>query len=221
MARPTYPRAGEPRPAALPPETRTVGQLVAETIQFYGAHFWAVLPLGLVFAAVDVIGFGRSLVVQTVVLWVFAPIFAAAFIYASGLVAGEQPPRRAAVTAWSVGVLVFLPFPILVRLFVLPGVVWFAFVGLAVPAAALERLDVRAAIRRGIRLSRADLVHAVAGLSTLAIVYGMSKYTLLLLLHTQGNQTQRVAVVVADLVLSPLLFIGSALLYIDQSARVQ
>jgi hypothetical protein len=41
------------------------------------------------------------------------------------------------------------------------------------------------------------------------------------LLHTQGNQTERVAVVLADLVLSPLLFIGAALLYVDQAARVE
>ena len=34
-------------PTALPPEERTVGQVVAETIRFYGAHFWRALPLGL------------------------------------------------------------------------------------------------------------------------------------------------------------------------------
>src|ERR1035437_6991542 len=39
MARPTYPRASEPLPAALPPAERTVGQLVAESIRFYGDHF--------------------------------------------------------------------------------------------------------------------------------------------------------------------------------------
>ncbi len=45
--------------------------------------------------------------------------------------------------------------------------------------------------------------------------------TLLILLHTQGNQAQAVALVLADLVLSPLLFIGAALLYLDQAARVK
>ena len=46
---PTIPSApmAEPRPAALPPAERTVGQLVAESIRFYGEHFWRVLPLGL------------------------------------------------------------------------------------------------------------------------------------------------------------------------------
>ena len=34
-------------PPPLPPEDRTVGQLVAETIRLYGRRFWASLPLGL------------------------------------------------------------------------------------------------------------------------------------------------------------------------------
>ena len=87
----------ESRPAALPPAQRTVGQLIAESIRLYGARFWTVLPLGL--------------------------------------------------------------------------------------------------------------------------VYGVSRAFLLVLLHTQGSQTQAVALVLADLVLSPLLFVGAALLYVDQAAR--
>ena len=221
MARLSYPRAGQPLPAALPPATRTVGQLIAETIRLYGGRFWAVLPLGAVFCAIDVASFDRSILVQTLILWAFAPAFAAAFVYASGIAAGERPPRGAALTAFRVGLLVFVPFPVLVRIFVLPGIVWFALVGLAVPAAALERLGFLAALRRGFRLSRADLVHAIAGLATLVLVYGLSKYALLLLLHTQGDQTQRIAAGVADFVLSPLLFLGSALLYVDQAARVE
>ena len=35
------------------PETRTVGQLVADTIRLYGERFWRVLPLGLSVAVVD------------------------------------------------------------------------------------------------------------------------------------------------------------------------
>ena len=39
------------------------------------------------------------------------------------------------------------------------------------------------------------------------------------LLHTQGDQAQKAAIVLADIVLSPLLYIGGALLYLDQAAR--
>jgi hypothetical protein len=207
----------EPRPAALPPAERTVGQLVAESIRFYGSHFWAVLPLGLPFVVVDLVGIGQSVDVQTLLLWACAPLFCAAYVRACRLVLDEPPT----VAAFLVALLVFLPFPILVRLYVLPGVAWFGLFGLAVPAAVRERLPVRAALRRGLRLGRVDLAHAVGGLATLALVYGVSRGTLLILLHTQGNQTERVAVVLADLVLSPLLFVGSALLYVDQAARVE
>jgi hypothetical protein len=41
------------------------------------------------------------------------------------------------------------------------------------------------------------------------------------LLRGSGDQTERVAVILADLVISPLLFLGAALLYFDQAARVR
>jgi hypothetical protein len=221
MARPTYPRAGEPRPAALPPAERTVGQLVAESIRFYGARFWAVLPLGLSFVLLDGVSFHRSVAVQTLLLWACGPVLTAAYVRACMLLAPQPVPRRVLVSAFVAGLLVFLPFPLLYRLYVLPGIALFGLVGLAVPAAVNERLGVRAALRRGWTLGRADPVHAIGGIATLAIVYGVCRYALLVLLHTQGNQAEAVAVVLADLVLTPLLFVGAALLYVDQSARVE
>ena len=217
----SYPRAGEPRPAALPPRQRTVGQLIAESIRLYGARFWATIPLGLPFVGLDVASFGHSVGVQTLLLWAFGPLLTAAYVYACMLTAAERAPRRVLVSAYLTGLIVFVPFPVLLRLYVLPGLALFGLVGLAVPAAVVERLGVRAALRRGWQLGRADVVHAIGGMATLALVYGVSRYALLVLLHTQGSQAQNVAVVLADLVLSPLLFIGATLLYVDQAARVQ
>lgn len=205
------------RPAALPPAERTVGQLIAESIRFYGARFWAVLALGIPFMAVDIAGIGRSVDTQTILLWAFSPLFCAAYVRASQLVTGGRPTRATLVAAF----VLFLPFPILLRLYILPGVVWFGAFGLAVPAAVAEGLGVRAALSRGRGLGRADLAHAVGGIAALALVYGVSRAFLLVLLHTQGNQAQAVALVLADLVLSPLLFVGAALLYVDQAARVK
>jgi hypothetical protein len=205
------------RPAALPPAERTVGQLIAESIRFYGDRFWKVLPLGIPFMVTDVAGIGHGVATQTLLLWVCSPLFCAAYVRASQLVTGGRPTW----TAFFVALLVFLPFPALVRLYVLPGAAWFGLVGLAVPAAVMERLGLRAALSRGLALGRADLVHAVGGVAALALVYGVSRFFLLILLHTQGDQAQRVALVLADFVLSPLLFVGAALLYLDQSARVK
>ncbi len=216
----SYPRAGEPRPAALPPGQRTVGQLIAESIRVYGARFWATIPLGLPFVGLDVASFGHSVRVQTLLLWAFGPLLTAAYVYACALTAAERPTWRALASAYLTGLIVFVPFPVLLRLYVLPGLALFGLLGLAVPAAVYEQLGVREALRRGRQLGRADVVHAIGGMATLALVYGVSRYALLVLLHTQGSQAQNVAVVLADLVLSPLLFIGATLLYLDQAARV-
>jgi hypothetical protein len=207
----------EPRPAALPPAERTIGQLVAESIRFYGDHFWQVLPLGLVLVALDTASLHHTVLVQTLILWAFAPVFSAAYVRAASLV--QEKPW--AWPAFGAALLVFMPFPVLVRLYLLPGLVWLALFGLSVPAAVSEGLGVRSALRRGWQLARADLVHAIAGLVTLALVYFVTRYALLVLIHGFGDQSQTAAGILADLVLSPLLFIGGALLYVDQAARVE
>jgi len=193
-----------------------VGQVVAEAIRAYGDHFWKILPLGLAVVGVDAATLHRTVGVQTLILWAFAPVFAAAYVRAATVVRDEPWSWPA---FWA-GVVVYLPFPVLLRLYVLPGVVWFALLGLAVPAAVAERLGVLGALRRGWQLARADLVHAVAGLVTLGVVYFLCRYVLLVLIHGFGGQGQVVAAMIADLVLAPLVFVGAALLYEDQAARV-
>lgn len=207
----------ESRPAALPPATRTVGQLVAESIRFYGDHFWPVLVLGLPFLAIDLTSLDLSVTEQTLTAWALGPLVCAAYVRACALADGTSWSW----TAYAVALVVYLPFPVLLRLYLLPGIVWFAVFGLAVPAAVTEELEFRAALRRGLALGRVDLVHAIGGLATLCIVYGVCRFALLVLLHTQGDQAQKIAIVLADVVLSPILYVGGALLYVDQAARVR
>jgi hypothetical protein len=207
----------ESRPAALPPATRTVGQLVAESIRFYGERFWPCLILGVPFLAIDLISLGLSVTAQTLAAWALGPLVCAAYVRACTLLAEEDWSW----TAYAVALVVYIPFPVLLRIYLLPGIFWFAVFGLAVPAVVFERLGFRAALRRGFALGRADLVHALGGLATLCIVYGVCRFALLVLLHTQGDQAQKIAIVISDVVLSPLLYIGGAFLYVDQAARVR
>jgi len=210
----------KPLPPPLPPAERTAGQVVAEAIRLYGSRFWACLVLGLPIAVITQVSAGFSLTVQTLILWAAAPFLTAAYVRAIVIAAPAPLPRRWLIRAFAVGLLVFLPVPALVRLYVLPAIAWLALFGLAVPATAHERLGFRDALARGRRLAAADFVHALGSLCALAIVYFITRIMLLLLLHGQADAAIRTAAFLADLVLSPLVFLGAALLYVDQAARV-
>ena len=146
-----------------------------------------------------------------------------------------DPPllRERLARGFAVGVAAFAVIPLLLFAFVVPGVVWLAlvgllfpipwlaFVGLAVPVALVEGAGFSASFRRAVELARAGYVHAVGSLFTLVVVFFLSRTVLVLLLQGQGDQTQRVAVFLADLALAPVLFVGGALLYIDQTARLE
>jgi hypothetical protein len=207
-------------PPPLPPETRTVGQLVAETLKLYGDNLWASLALGVSLMVINQITAGRETLTQALVLAAASPLMAASFTGASAIVGGVRPRTRDVVRAVVVGSIVFAPAAFLSLLFILPAVAWLALVGLVVPVLVLERTSVRDAFRRAIELARADYAHAVGSLATLAIVFGLVRLMLVLLLRDLGDSGERAALGLGDLVLSPLLFLGGALLYVDQAARV-
>jgi hypothetical protein len=207
-------------PAPLPPETRTVGQLVAETLKLYGDNFWSSLLLGLSLLVINQVSAGRDTVLQAMILAAGAPLMAASFTGASAIVGRTRPSAAEAARAIAVGALVFVPSAFLALLYVLPAVAWLALVGLVVPVLVIERRGTAAGLRRAVELGRADYVHALGSLATLVILFGLVKLTLALLLRDLGDSGERAALGLADLVMSPLLFLGAALLYVDQAARV-
>jgi hypothetical protein len=211
----------EPLPPPLPPETRTVGQLVAETLKLYGDNLWTSLPLGLSLTIINQITAGRETLVQALVLAAGAPLMAASFTGASAIVGGVRPSGTDVARAIVVGSIVFAPAAFLSLLFILPAVAWLALVGLVVPVLVVERPPLAVAFRRAFELGRADYVHALGSLATLAILFGLVRLMLVLLLRDLGDAGERAALGLGDLVLSPLLFLGGALLYVDQAARVR
>ncbi len=213
--------AAQPRPAALPPAERTVGQLVAESVRFYGERFWATLALGVPAAAIAVLFANVSR--RTSVL--LAPtlsgaLLSATFLAACVLVLGARPSRSRLAVAWLAGWLVFAPVPYLVLAFVVPGLLWLAALGLVVPVLAVEDLPLRRAPGRAWRLARADYLHAVGSLATLAIVVFLRQAVLAFVLRGFGGAAVSTAFFLASVVVSPLLFVGAALLYEDQRARL-
>jgi hypothetical protein len=212
----------EPRPVALPPAERTIGQLVGESIRFYGEHFWPCLALGLAPAVLAVVIANVSRTAAIVLSpTLFGALLSAAYVGASVLVLERLPSRSQLVVAWLVGWLVFAPVPFLVLGFVIPGLAWLAAFGLVVPVLVVEDLPVRAALARAWQLARADYVHAIGSLGTLAIVVFLTQAVLAFTLRNFGGAGVSVAFFLASVTVSPLLLIGAALLYIDQAARVK
>lgn len=210
-----------PLPPPLPPETRTVGQLIAETIKLDGRHFVRALPLGILVGVLNQVTAGARREVVGAILVAAAPLFSAAYAYASQLATDTRAPRRSWLVAVVSGSLVFVPAALLFPWFALAGVLWLALAGLAVPAAIVEGGSIGPSLRRGLALGRADYVHAAGSLAALVILFYLARWGLALLLESQADNTVRTAILLADIVLSPLLFLGGALLYVDQDARLR
>jgi hypothetical protein len=210
-----------PVETSVDPANRTVGQLVAETIRLYKSRFFASLPLGIAVAVSDQLAIGSNREAQSVLLVAAAPLFTLAYIRGCVIASGARPSLRTAWSAFVVGVVIFLPVGLLVWLYVLPALAWLALVGLSVPVALFEGLRFRAAMRRASQLATADFIHVLGGLATLVLVYAVSRTALVILLSGQAGTAARTALFLADLAISPVLFLGSALLYFDQKARLE
>ena len=206
-----------PLPPPLPPAERTVGQVVAEAIRLYGRRFSASLLVGVGPAAVGAAGTLLDLrPLHTVVPG--GILLGASYVLAVRI--ATDAPGAPWATALLAAALVFVPFAVLLRFLILPGILWLALVALAVPAIAVERLGLLAGFRRGLQLARADFVHALGGFAALWLVVFLTQGVLAFVLRDQADQAQQTAILLATLVVSPVFFLGAALLYADQAARV-
>ena len=215
-------RPREPRPPALPPETRTVGQLVAESLQLYRRNFWPSLALGLPIAVIDTTMpefHGHAQLVYACIAG--AVLITLAYIGGCAIAAGKRPSRRDFFVAYGLGVAIFVPFPLLAIGLILPGAAWLALVGLSVPAVLDRQLGAKDAVRRGLQLAKVDYAHALGSIATLGITYFLTRLSLLFLLHGGSEAGARTAAFLADVVISPVLFLGAGLLYFDQAARLE
>ena len=220
MARPRYPKKDEPLPPPLPPEARTVGQVVAEAIALYRSKFAWALALGLPVALADQVLSTGSIVARIALLAAASPAFSLAYAGACAIRQDEVPPLRTWLVAVVVGVVTFLPAAFFFGWFVIVAILWLGLAGHAVPAVMAERLGLLGAFRRTFELGRADYVHAAGSFAALAILFGLTRSALGFLLRSQADATVRTAIFLADVVLSPLLFLGAALVYVDLVARV-
>lgn len=195
-------------------------------MRLYGRRFWAALGIGLPLTVLVILlaGLAEKDVHRTVRLVAFivagSVVTSVCFVFANRI-AVDRPPSGSSLVAVVAGTLVFLPMPVLVALFYLPGLIWFAFLGFAVPAALFEARGLSGSFRRAIELARADYGHALGSLAAVTLVALISAGVLSYLLVQFGDQAQGVAAFIAIFLISPLVLFAAALLYEDQVARLQ
>jgi hypothetical protein len=220
MARQGRPK--EPLPPPLPPETRPIGQLIAEAIRLYGRRFWAALALGIpigIFGALT-----NGLHGNDYLLYALVPgalLLTLTYVGASVIAAERRVPLRRVIVAFVAGLIVFIPFPILVLGYVLPAIAWLALVGLAVPAAVIEGRGVFASLKRGLELGKADYIHSLGGMAALGIAFYLSTRVLAVAVNAGSGQAADIARPLAEGALWPIVVLGASLLYFDQAARVE
>ena len=207
-------------PAPLPPELRTVGQLVAESIRTYGRRFLVCLLLSVPVVVTDQLLIHRHYAASVVIYLAFAPVFTAAYVLASVIVTGSRPTGHNLLVALLLGTLVFIPAAVALPGLSIGSVIWLALVGLVVPAAIVEGGSPGSLLRRGYALGRVDYVHAAGSLATLVLILAATRPPLWTVLRLEGGASGRVAFALADIALSPIVFLGAAVLYLDQAARL-
>ncbi len=190
-------------------------------MRLYGRRFWAALGLGL--GPLSVVLIVNALPGRTGLVFLAtggAVVLTVCYVAASSMAAELRPGGRSLVTALVIGVLVFAPVPFLTASLIFPGLIWLAFFGLAVPVALIEKKGLRGSVGRSVALARVDFAHALGSLAALVIVGFLSALSLAFLLGQFGQQSRDLAALIPLLLVSPLLFLGSALLYFDQAARL-
>jgi hypothetical protein len=206
-------------PPPLPPAERPAGQVVGEAIRAYSRRPWRSFALGIPVAVWTTLPrlLDEDSVAYRLLPLAGAVLLSAAYVAAVAIVeARSVPPAR----PFAAGLVVFLPFQFLLVFLVLPALAWLAAVGLAVPVLALERRSFGDAFRRAFALARADVVHVLGSLAALTIVVVAAAAAMAFVLRDFGDQAVTAASFIAWAVVSPVFFLGAALLYHDQAARL-
>ncbi len=213
------------RPLAL-------GELLAETVRFYGERFWAALGVGAVVAGAFVIAlrvpepFRTAVLVAAITL-----VYAATARLVSGDAFGEawgQVAIRLPVLL-VLGLAVTVPFALIAQylVFLIVGAAWLALVGFSIPVAMLERESEPAgwfwrigyALRRSLALARVEYLHAFGVAAALTLVYLLVGTLVTSALVGFAESGAIAALTLVQAVLSPFFFIGLSVLYFEQRAR--
>jgi hypothetical protein len=212
----------------------TLGELLAETVHIYGERLWAALGLGAIHAGILIV----AAITHPALYFVAAAVMVVvSFAVAVRLAVGDSFREAWAQAAVRLPVLlvlalvVGLPFALAPGLLFVLGLVvaafWLGLTAFAVPVALLDsegggRGWLRAvayALERTVALARTEYLHAVGVAAALILVNYLFGIILAQALVGFGDNTERVAALLTQLVLAPFFFLGLTVLYFEQRAR--
>ena len=209
-----------------------LSELLAEAVRLYGHRFAAAIGLGLPTGAAFLATLVTPLALDIVIV---ALVFTACYAVAARLTAGDafweawaqtslRLPTLAVLT-----VVVAVPFAVAVtQLFLLvPAVAWLGLMGFSIPVAMLEQ-DPQArnwfervgfTLSRSFTLARVELLHAIGIAAALFLVDVVLGIVLASALVGFADNGREIAVAIAQVILTPLFFLGLSVLYFEQKAR--
>jgi hypothetical protein len=211
-----------------------VGELVARTVQLYGERIWAALGIGFVEAGVFVVAGVVHPAIRVAILSVAITLLLGA---SARVVAGDGFGEAWARVVARIPVLAVLAFVVALPfaaglgvnlVLVVFAIGWLALTVFAVPVAMIEKPPAGAtwfggvvhSLRRTVELARAGYLHALGVATVLIAAYLLTAVLLASALVGFAESSGDIAVLLAQLVLSPFFFFGLALLYYDQRARL-
>ena len=218
-----------------PPPDRPLklGELLAETVRLYGDRIWAALGLGAFVGSALLL---TAATPELVDILVFALVFTATYAAAARIVIGDGFGEAWAQVAVRLPILLVLtvivsiPFALALSqlLLLVVAVAWLAVTGFSIPVAMLEddrdetwfgRLG--HSLTRSLELARAEYLHALGVAAALVLLFLLLGFYLGAALGGVAEVSSAVAAVLVRLVLAPLFFLGFAVLYFDQRARIK
>jgi hypothetical protein len=211
-----------------------VGELVARTVQLYGERIWAALGIGFVEAGVFVVAGVVHPAIRVAILAVAITLLLGA---SARVVSGDGFGEAWARVVARIPVLAVLAFVVALPfaaglgvnlVLVVFAIGWLALTVFAVPVAMIEKPPgggtwfggVVHSLRRTVELARAGYLHALGAATVLIAAYLLTAVLLASALVGFAESSGDIAVLLAQLVLSPFFFFGLALLYYDQRARL-
>ena len=157
----------EPIPPPLPPESRTVGQVVRRRSALPGQHRGCARARA---PGRDRRPADRRSLAGGSRAWSRPRPPSASPTQPPRPSARARPPLATWLVAVVVGTITFLPAAFLFGWFAIAAILWLGLAGHAVPAIMAERSTL-AALRRTVQLGRADYIHAAGSFATLALLF--------------------------------------------------